>query len=32
VNVVATVLILVSIVPVWLAQRIAGSEAAGARL
>lgn len=32
VNVVATVLILVSIVPVWLAQRLAGSEAAGARL
>ena len=32
VNVVATVLILVSIVPVWLAQRIAGSEATGARL
>ena len=32
VNVVAMVLILVSIVPVWLAQRIAGSEAAGARL
>jgi len=32
VNVVATVLIVVSIVPVWLAQRIAGSEAAGARL
>ena len=32
VNVVATVLILVSIVPVWLAQRIAGSEVTGARL
>ena len=32
VNVVATVLILVSIVPVWLAQRIAGAETTGARL
>jgi putative spermidine/putrescine transport system permease protein len=32
VNVVATILILVSIIPVWLAQRIAGSEAAGSRL
>jgi putative spermidine/putrescine transport system permease protein len=32
VNVVATVLILVSIVPVWLAQRISGAETAGARL
>ena len=32
VNVVAFVLILVSIIPVWLAQRIAGAEAAGARL
>lgn len=32
VNVVAFVLILVSIVPVWLAQRIAGAETAGARL
>lgn len=32
VNVVATVLILVSIIPVWLAQRLAGSETTGARL
>jgi putative spermidine/putrescine transport system permease protein len=32
VNVVATVLILVSVIPVWLAQRIAGAETAGARL
>jgi putative spermidine/putrescine transport system permease protein len=32
VNVVATVLILVSILPVWLAQRISGAETAGARL
>ncbi len=32
VNVVATLLILVSIVPVWLAQRLAGAETAGARL
>jgi len=32
VNVVAFVLILVSIIPVWLAQRIAGAETAGARL
>jgi putative spermidine/putrescine transport system permease protein len=32
VNVVATILILVSIVPVWLAQRISGAETAGARL
>ena len=32
VNVVATVLILVSIIPVWLAQRIAGAETTGARL
>lgn len=32
VNVVATILILFSVVPVWLAQKIAGSEAAGARL
>ena len=32
VNVVATVLIVFSVVPVWLAQRLAGSEAAGARL
>lgn len=32
VNVVATVLILVSIVPVWFAQRIAGAETTGARL
>ena len=32
VNVVAFVLILLSIVPVWLAQRISGAETAGARL
>ncbi|HET9852393.1 MAG TPA: ABC transporter permease [Candidatus Limnocylindrales bacterium] len=32
VNVVAFVLILASIVPVWLAQRISGAETAGARL
>jgi putative spermidine/putrescine transport system permease protein len=32
VNVVALVLVLFSIVPVWLAQRISGAEAAGARL
>lgn len=32
VNVVATVLILVSIIPVWLAQRLAGAETTGARL
>ena len=32
VNVVASVLILVSIIPVWLAQRISGAETAGARL
>jgi putative spermidine/putrescine transport system permease protein len=32
VNVVATVLILFSILPVWLAQRISGAETAGARL
>jgi putative spermidine/putrescine transport system permease protein len=32
VNVVAFVLILLSVVPVWLAQRISGSETAGARL
>jgi len=32
VNVVALVLVLFSIVPVWLAQRISGVEAAGARL
>ena len=32
VNVVAFVLILASIIPVWLAQRIAGAETAGARL
>ena len=32
VNVVASVLILFSIVPVWLAQRISGAETAGARL
>jgi putative spermidine/putrescine transport system permease protein len=32
VNVVAFVLILLSIIPVWLAQRIAGAETAGARL
>ena len=32
VNVVAFVLILVSVVPVWLAQRISGAETAGARL
>jgi putative spermidine/putrescine transport system permease protein len=32
VNVVAFVLILVSIIPVWLAQRISGAETAGARL
>ena len=32
VNVVAFMLILVSIVPVWLAQRISGAETAGARL
>jgi putative spermidine/putrescine transport system permease protein len=32
VNVVALVLILVSVIPVWLAQRIAGAETAGARL
>ena len=32
VNVVAFVLILASIIPVWLATRIAGAEAAGARL
>jgi putative spermidine/putrescine transport system permease protein len=32
VNVVAFVLILFSVVPVWLAQRISGAETAGARL
>jgi putative spermidine/putrescine transport system permease protein len=32
VNVVAFVLILLSIIPVWLAQRISGAETAGARL
>jgi putative spermidine/putrescine transport system permease protein len=32
VNVVAFVLILVSVIPVWLAQRISGAETAGARL
>jgi putative spermidine/putrescine transport system permease protein len=32
VNVVAFVLTLVSIIPVWLAQRISGAETAGARL
>ena len=32
VNVVAFVLILVSIIPVWLAQRLAGTETAGAKL
>ena len=32
VNVVATLLILVSIIPVWLAQRLAGAETTGARL
>jgi putative spermidine/putrescine transport system permease protein len=32
VNVVAFVLILVSIIPVWLAQKISGAETAGARL
>ena len=32
VNVVAFVLILFSIIPVWLAQRISGSETAGGRL
>ena len=32
VNVVAFVLVLLSIIPVWLAQRIAGTETAGARL
>ena len=32
VNVVAFVLILVSVIPVWLATRIAGDETAGARL
>ena len=32
VNVVAFVLILLSVVPVWLAQRISGAETAGARL
>jgi putative spermidine/putrescine transport system permease protein len=32
VNVVAFVLILVSVIPVWLAQRIAGAETTGARL
>jgi putative spermidine/putrescine transport system permease protein len=32
VNVVAFILILVSVVPVWLAQRISGAETAGARL
>ena len=32
VNVVAVVLILVSIVPVWLAQRLAGADAAESRL
>jgi len=32
VNVVAFILILVSIIPVWLAQRISGAETAGARL
>lgn len=32
VNVVATVLILVSIIPVWVAQRLAGAETTGARL
>jgi len=31
-NVVAFVLTLVSIIPVWLAQRISGAETAGARL
>jgi putative spermidine/putrescine transport system permease protein len=31
VNVVALVLILVSVIPVWIAQRISGGEAAGAR-
>ena len=32
VNVVAFVLILVSVIPVWLAQRLSGAETAGARL
>jgi putative spermidine/putrescine transport system permease protein len=32
VNVVAFVLILVSVIPVWLAQRISGAETAGARI
>jgi putative spermidine/putrescine transport system permease protein len=32
VNVVAVVLVLVSIIPVWLAQRLSGSEAAESRL
>jgi putative spermidine/putrescine transport system permease protein len=32
VNVLAFVLILVSIIPVWLATRISGAETAGARL
>ena len=32
VNVVAFLLILVSVIPVWLAQRISGAETAGARL
>ena len=32
VNVVAFVLVLVSVIPVWLAQRISGAETAGARL
>ena len=32
VNVVAFVLILFSVIPVWLAQRISGAETAGARL
>ena len=32
VNVVAFVLILLSVIPVWLAQRISGAETAGARI
>jgi putative spermidine/putrescine transport system permease protein len=32
VNVVAVVLVLVSILPVWLAQRLSGGDAAGSRL